>query len=115
MTPGDVARIVVHRDEATFVDRLRAADAEFEDASFQPELADVLRSDPRLIDQWNIWSGDQRWTPSAAVDGVRTAWVTSGGVSERLRVHPDGAAAVADFIRRMAAWLARREVLAVEE
>jgi len=26
-------------------------------------------------------------------------------------VHPDGASAAADFIRRLAAWLARREIL----
>jgi hypothetical protein len=114
MTPEDVARIVEHRDETAFVDLLRSADAEFEDVAFEPALADALRVDPGLIDHWNMWSGDQRWTPSAAVDGVRTAWVLAGGGSDHLRVHPDGAAAVADFIRRMAAWLARREVLTVE-
>ena len=115
MTPGDVARIVERRDETAFVDLLRAADAEFEDAAFEPALADALRSSPLLIDRWNVWSGDQRWTPSAAVDGVETAWVTPEGGSEHLRVHSDGAAAVADFIHRMAAWLARREVVVVEK
>ena len=41
---------------------LRAADPEFEDAAFEPALADALRSNPPLIDQRNVWSGDQRWT-----------------------------------------------------
>jgi len=66
MTPGDVARIVERRDEDAFVDLLRAADAEFEDPAFEPGLADALRSNPLLIDQWNVWSGDQRWTPARA-------------------------------------------------
>lgn len=115
MTPEDVARIVERRDDDAFADLLRAADAEFEDAAFEPGLADALRANPPLIDQWNVWSGDQRCTPSAGVDGVRTAWVPAGGGSEHLRVHSDGAAAVADFIHRMAAWLARQEVLVVDE
>ena len=115
MTPRDVARIVERRHESAFVDLLRAADAEFSDAAFEPALAEALWSDPSLIDKWNVWSGDQRWTPSAGVDGDRTESVPAGAVRrEHVRVHPDGAAAVADFIHRMAAWLARREVLAIE-
>jgi hypothetical protein len=116
MTPRDVARIVQRREAGAFVELLRAAEPEFADAAFEPAVADALRSDPALIDQWNVWSGDQRWTPSAGVDGVTTVWIPAGGgAPEHLRVHSDGAAAVADFIHRMAAWLARREVLVVEE
>lgn len=114
MTPDDVARIVERRDDAAFVQLLRAADRAFEDAAFEPAIADALRSTPVLIEQWNTWSEDQRWTPSAAVRGLTTGWVSSGGRSEHVRLHADGAAAVADFIHRMAAWLARREVLVVE-
>jgi hypothetical protein len=64
MTPRDVARIVERRDEDAFVDLLRAADPEFEDAAFESAIADALRSNPPLIDQWNMWSGDQRRTPT---------------------------------------------------
>lgn|SRR5262249_55950482 len=113
MTPEVVARIVDQRESSAFVALLREADADFDNPAFEPVLAEALRAEPRLIDRWNIWSGDQRWTPSAAVDGVETAWVVSGGRSEHVRVHPDGAAAVADFIHRVAAWLARREVIAL--
>jgi len=113
MTPGQVARIVERRAEPAFVVLLRAADTEFEDDSFESALADALRDTPALIDQWNLWSADQRWTPSAAVDGVTTAWIDSGGGTQHQRTHADRAAAVADFIRRIAAWLARREVLEV--
>lgn len=116
MTPEDVARIVERREDGAFVDLLRAADHEFADAAFEPALADVLRANPPLINQWDVWCGDQRWTPSAGVDGVETYWVPAGGGrSEHLRVHSDRGAAVADFIHRVAAWLARREVLVVEE
>lgn len=115
MTPEDVARIVERRDEMAFVDLLREADAEFEDSEFEDALADAVRAHPELVDKWNLWSGDQRWTPSAGVDGLTTMWVPSGGGSEYVRVHADGASAVAGFIHRMAAWLARREVLTFEE
>src|SRR5689334_15280770 len=99
--------MVRRREEPAFVNLLRAADIEFEDAAFESALAEALRSDSELVEQWDTWSGDQRWTPSAALDGVEVHWVPSGGGSEHLRVHPDSASAAADFIRRMAAWLAR--------
>lgn len=112
MTPEEVASIVDHRDEPELVALLRSADLEFENETFESALAASLRDAPDLVRRWKLWSGDQRWTPSASVDGVTTAWITTSGRSEHVRVHPDGAAAVADFIRRLAAWLARREVLA---
>lgn len=115
MTPGDVARIVERRHEPAFVELLRQADAEFADPTFEPALADAVRADPRLVDAWTLWSEDQRWTPSASVDGLTTAWIVPSGRPEHVRVHADGAAAVADFIHRLAAWLARREVLTTEE
>ncbi len=99
--------------EAAFVDLLRAADAEFEDTAFEPTLAGALRAEPELIDLWETWSADQRWTPSAYVEGKETGWNDSG--RQLLRVHPDEADAVADFVHRLAAWLARREVIAVGE
>lgn len=113
MTPESVAQIVELRDEAAFVDLLRTADAAFEDPAFEPALADALRTDPRLADLWKSWSADQRWTPSAYVDGKETGWYDSA--DQHVRIHPDEADAVADFIHRMAAWLARREVIADEE
>lgn len=104
MTPEDVARLVQLRDEDVFVGLLRASDPEFENAGFERRVADALRTEPSLIGQWAAWSGDQRWTPSAGVDGVTTYWVPAGGgTSERVRIHPDSAAAVADFIHRLAA------------
>jgi len=115
MTPELVARIVDQRESPAFVALLGEADVHLRDPAFEASLVDALRAQPRLIELWNLWSGDQRWTPSAAVDGNETAWVTSGGGSEHVTVHPDGAAAVADFIHRMAACLARREVIATDE
>jgi len=112
MTPESAARIVERRGEPAFIDLLREADAEFEDAAFEPALADQLRDEPRLTELWAMWSGDQRWTPSAYVKGEETGWYDSG--YQHLRVHPDAADAVADFVHRMTAWLARREVIAVD-
>jgi hypothetical protein len=64
MTPEDVARIVERRNEAAFVELLRKADAEFEVTAFEAALAGALRTDPALIDQWNVWSGDRAGPPA---------------------------------------------------
>ncbi|CAN5331793.1 hypothetical protein BH09ACT11_BH09ACT11_05320 [soil metagenome] len=37
-----------------FVDLLREADAEFEDAAFEPALADAVSSHPELTLKWNL-------------------------------------------------------------
>ena len=113
MTPEAVARIVERRGEPAFADLLRAADTDFDGAPFESALADVLRAEPRLVDLWGIWSADQRWTPSAYVEGNETGWYDSA--YQHVRTHRDPAAAVADFIHRMATWLARHEVVKVED
>jgi hypothetical protein len=114
ITPEDVARIVERPDEKAFVDLLRESDAEFEDATFELALAEALRVEPSLIDLWDLWSGDQRWSPSAYVEGVETGWFDRRK-RRHARVHPDRAAAVADFIHRLAARLVRREVIEVDQ
>lgn len=109
MTPESVARIVERREEPAFVELLREADVDFEDVDFEPALAGVLRAEPQLTDLWVTWSADQRWTPSAYVEGTKTGWYDSG--DQHVRSHSDEADAVADFVHRMAAWLARRHVV----
>ena len=104
-----MARIVERRGEGAFVEVLRAADTDFEDAGFEAALADALRAQPRLTDLWATWSADQRWTPGAYVEGTKTGWYDSE--RQHVRIHPDAADAVADFVHRMAAWSARREVI----
>jgi len=104
-----VAAIVEHRSESAFVLLLQLADRRFSDPGFEDALAVSLRARPTLIELWETWSDDQRWTPSAYVDQTETGWYD--GERHFVRVHPDRGAAVADFIHRMAAWLSRREVL----
>jgi hypothetical protein len=58
---------------------------------------------------WATWSGDQRWTPSAYLEGNEVGWYD--GARRHVKVHADAASAAADFIHRLAAWLARREIL----
>jgi hypothetical protein len=113
MTPDEVARIVDRRGDPAFVALLREADAEFVDSAFEPALVDALRAEPRLVRLWDLFSGDQRWSPSAYVEGVETGWYDAG--YRNVRTHPDQAAAVGDFIHRMATWLARREVLYADQ
>jgi hypothetical protein len=113
MTPDEAARIVDRRGEPVFVELLRDADAEFDDSTFEAALVDALRAEPRLVDLWDLFSVDQRWTPSAYIDGVETGWYDAG--YRHVRTHRDQAAAVGDFIHRMATWLARREVLYTDQ
>jgi hypothetical protein len=110
-TPEFVASIVEHRSEPAFVHLLRDAVTIFEDPGFEDALAETLRNESRLIQLWETFSADQRWTPSAYVEGNETGWYDAG--YQHVRVHSDSGAAVADFIHRMATWLARREVIAL--
>lgn len=107
-----VASIVEHRSSPAFVLLLQLADRHFVDPEFSDALAQSLRDDPALIERWQAWSEDQRSMPSAYVQATEVGWFD--GARSNVRTHPDRSAAVADFIQRLAAWLARREVLKVE-
>jgi hypothetical protein len=105
-----VAGIVQDRHASEIVVRLRLADGHFShDPSFERSVAQVLQSSPELVALWATWSSDQRWTPSAYLEGNEVGWYD--GARRNLKVHPDAANAAADFIHRLAAWLARGEVL----
>jgi hypothetical protein len=110
--PARVASIVEHWSRGSFVLLLQLADRHFADPGFEAALARSLRENPALIELWDAWSGDQRWTPSVYVEGTEVGWFD--GERRNVRIHPDRGAAIADFIQRLAAWLARREVLDVE-
>ena len=111
-SPARVASIVEHRSGPAFVLLVQLADRHFADPGFTDALAQTLREDPALIERWEAWSGDQRWTPSVYIEVTEVGWFD--GARKNVRTHPDRGAAVADFIQRLAAWLARREVLEVE-
>jgi hypothetical protein len=108
-----VAGIVRERHTSDFVVVLRQADRHFgDDPAFEHSVAQVLRSSPELVAMWPTWSSDQRWTPSAFLRGNEVGWFD--GACRNLTEHADAASAAADFIRRLAAWLARGEVLEVD-
>jgi hypothetical protein len=112
MNVDEVASIVIHREGPEFVSLLKSASSCFEQTDFESQLAAHLTTRPGLVEQWSVWSGDQRWTPSAYLDGTKAGWHDAG--PQHIRQHPDRAAATADFIHRMAVWLADRRVLASE-
>lgn len=105
---ANVASIVTLRGEPDFVNQLRAASPKFASDEFEVELATYLRSRPDLIEARVLWCGDQRWSPSAYMDGTETGWFDAESEPRRqqVRQHPDEAAAVSDFIHRMVASLA---------
>ena len=94
---------------------LRDADVAFALPDFSIALASVLRDEPQLVRAWQRWSEDQRWTPSAAIMETRVSWILTSGKAVHELIHTDTGAATADFIRRLSAWLARREVLTGDE
>ncbi|GIF74552.1 hypothetical protein [Asanoa siamensis] len=108
-SPARVASIVEYRSQPAFVLLLKLADRYFADPGFQDALARSLRENPAVVRSWEIWSAEKRWAPSAYLDGTEVGWFD--GARRNIRVHPDRAAAVADLIRRLAAWLSRREVV----
>ncbi len=109
-TAADVAAIVRHRSEPGFVLMLRQADQHFDsDGAVELALMQTLRDDSALVDLWETWSADQRWTPSAYMEGTEVGWFD--GARRFVTVHPDRASAAADFVHRLAALLARREIL----
>jgi hypothetical protein len=57
--------------------------------SFERSVAQFLRSSPELIAMWATWSGDQRWTPSAYLEGIEVGWFD--GACRDVKVHPDTA------------------------
>jgi hypothetical protein len=73
-----VASVVEHRSESGFVLLLQLADRHFSDPDFEHALAVSLREKPTLIELWQTWSGDQRWTPSAYVEDTVTGWFDGG-------------------------------------
>lgn len=107
MTPEEAARLIEGRDEPAFVELWRRLDDDLDDLRFTAAIAETLRAEPDLVDAWTVWSGEQRWSPGAYVEGVEVGWFD--GSRQHVRRHADQAAAVADFIRRIARWLSRRD------
>ncbi len=62
----------------------------------EPQFAELVRSADREFGR-------------AGFDGHEAGWFD--GVRRNVRMHPGEASAVADFIHRLAAWLARRHVI----
>ena len=72
-----VASIVEHRSESAFALLLQLADRHFSDPGFEDALADSLRANATLVEPWETWSADQRWTPSAYVERTRPDGLTA--------------------------------------
>jgi hypothetical protein len=89
-----VATIVEQRATPEFVAVLKAAGTQFRRSGFEASLAAYLRAEHRLVDEWATWSADQRWTPSAYLDGTEVGWYDAG--YRNVRHHADSAEAAAD-------------------
>lgn len=97
------------RESGSVVAEMKAAAPRFSEVGFEAAVAESLRRRDALTEQWQVWSGDQRWTPSAYLDGTEVGWFD--GARRLVRQHQDQASAAADFIHRLCVWVHERRIV----
>ncbi|WP_225997032.1 hypothetical protein [Myceligenerans pegani] len=86
-------------DRTTLLDRIRT----------------VLDGEPDLVEAWNNFSGDKRYTPSWALEGETVSWVMPRGRRGPARTFDDETEACAQFVMRDALWSVERRFVDIEE
>lgn len=86
-------------DRTTLLDRIRT----------------VLDAEPDLVEAWNNFSGDKRYTPSWALEGRTVSWILPRGRRGPTRGFDDEAEACAQFVLRDALWTVERRFVDIEE
>jgi hypothetical protein len=79
------------------------------DAELRERLLSVLEVRPDLVELWQGWSQDKRWSPSPYLDGLEVGHYDSG--RQHVRTHPTPAAACADFVLAEVRWIVERRVV----
>ena len=69
----------------------------------------ALRDRPDLVQCWQEWSYDKRWSPSPYLDRTEVGHYDAGG--HHVRHHMTAADACADFIVSEARWIVERRVV----
>jgi len=68
-----------------------------------------LTEDPDLIELWQSWSYDKRWSPSPYLDGLEVGHFDARKL--HVRLHATTADACADFVLAEVRWLVDRRVV----
>ena len=104
------------------VDRWRGGGSSLRDLFLQAGVQDVsddellssvyarLSKDPGLIDSWQQYSWDKRWSPSPFLDGLEVGHYDDGRQNAKQYASP--ARACADFVLREVRWVISKTVVA---
>jgi hypothetical protein len=88
------------------------ATAGVNDVSDEELLAVVraaLRRRPDLVQTWQGWSYDKRWSPSPYLDDLEVGHYAAG--RQRIRRHADAVNACADFVVAEVRWVVDKRVV----
>lgn len=79
------------------------------DEELRNAVSSVLQVRPDLVQLWQGWSWDKRWTPSPYLDRLEVGHYD--GAKTHLRVHATPADACADFVVAEVRWIVERRVV----
>ena len=88
---------------------LSAGVATVSDEDLLKAARSALEGRPDLVEIWQQWSYDKRWSPSPYLDGVEVGHYDSG--KRHVRHHQTAADACADFVLAEARWVVERRVV----
>jgi hypothetical protein len=69
----------------------------------------ALRDRPGIVQSWQEWSYDKRWSPGPYLDGLEVGHYDAG--RQHVRRHPTEVHACADFVLAEVRWLVERRVV----
>lgn len=82
---------------------------EVSDEDLVAAVRSALRDHPEVIQAWQGWSYDKRWSPSPYLDGLEVGHYDGG--KHHVRRHATAVDACADFVLAEVRWVLDRRVL----
>ena len=79
------------------------------DEELRNAVRSVLEVRPDLVELWEHWSWDKRWSPSPYLDGLEVGHYDHG--RSHVRVHPTPIDACADFVLTEVRWIVERRIV----
>jgi hypothetical protein len=98
------------RGGSQLADLFRAAGVEsVDDDELREAVHERLAAEPRLVEAWQAYSYDKRWTPSPYLDGLEVGHHDGG--HHHVRAHPTTTDACADFVLAEVRWVVERRII----
>jgi hypothetical protein len=111
------AVLTEREDSSTSVWRVfeEAAPDLSDETGFVHEAESYLRRHPDLVDLWDLYCINKRWTPSWLVRGREVGYVNGSGIVRPSRIYEDEYVACAEFVLREAAHLIEKRDIYFED